>query len=593
MKNRITLDIEVYKNYLLVSFYNPTSDKCTHFEMYDGCKLNRKAVASIMAKNTIITFNGNGFDLPVLTYALRGATCADIKKLSDKIITGDKPAWLVCRDYDLDIPQKWDHVDLIEVAPGQASLKIYGGRLHFKTLQDLPIEPNATIKSEQRQQLRDYCENDLRTTWALYKKLEKQIALRETLSGEYGADLRSKSDAQIAETVIKSELTKMTRKQYGKTQLPKGITFKYQNPRIITFRTKQLKDIFDTVLNVRFGLGDNGAVKMPDALAEAKIKIGSATYNMGIGGLHSCEKSQLIRADDEFMLLDVDVASYYPSIILQQNLAPKSMGAPFLRVYESIVKRRIAAKRSGDKVTADTLKITINGTFGKLGSKWSALYAPDLMIQTTITGQLALLMLIERMELNGFKVVSANTDGIVIYFRRSNLDDVRNIAFEWMLDTTYELEETEYKLIASRDVNNYVAVKTNGETKGKGVFAGASLQKNPDCLIVFEAVAQFLANGTPIKKTVTDCQDVTQFVTVRRVAGGAKWRDEYLGKAVRFYYSVAVGNDYVEYVKNGNKVPKSEGAKPLMVLPDTLPSDIDYARYINESKELLRLVGYA
>jgi len=93
-------------------------------------------------------------------------------------------------------------------------------------------------------------------------------------------------------------------------------------------------------------LGLNGAVKMPKELADTKIKIGGAEYQMGIGGLHSCEKSQLVRVNSGECLLEVDVASYYPNIILQQSLAPKSMGLPFLRVYQSIVDRRIQAKRA-------------------------------------------------------------------------------------------------------------------------------------------------------------------------------------------------------------------------------------------------------
>ena len=116
---------------------------------------------------------------------------------------------------------------------------------------------------------------------------------------------------------------------------------------------------------------------------------------MGIGGLHSCEKSQYVVADENTVLRDADVSSYYPSIILQQKLSPKAMGKDFITIYQSIVSRRIEAKHRGDKVTADTLKICVNGSFGKLGSKYSALYAPELLIQTTLTGQLALLMLIE------------------------------------------------------------------------------------------------------------------------------------------------------------------------------------------------------
>jgi len=592
--NLITIDVEIYENYFLLSALNSANGKVKHFEMYEGQPLNKPALMKLMSGNTTLSFNGNSFDLPIIVAALSGWPVSKLKGLCDKIIQSNAPSWMICRDYKLKIPDRWDHIDIIEVAPGMVSLKVYGGRLHYATIQDLPIEPAALISPAERATLRDYCVNDLQTTYALYKSLEKQVALRVSMSKQYGVDLRSKSDAQIAETVIKSELQKQTGKQYRKPELPDGITFKYQDPHIVEFQTEQLQKMFKTVLDISFGLGANGAVKMPPELAKSKIKIGQAEYTMGIGGLHSCEKAQTVIAGKDEHLIDVDVASYYPNIILQQALAPKSMGAPFLKVYQSIVDRRIRAKHSGDKVTANTLKIVVNGSFGKLGSKWSALYAPELMLQTTVTGQLALLMLIEAFELAGLRVYSANTDGVVVKCKADQVDTMRNICFDWMLSTSYELEETHYKALASRDVNNYVAVTTEGELKRKGVFASGGLAKNPDCNVCFTAVGERLSNGTPLSETIVNCKDVTQFVTVRKVTGGAKWRDEYLGKAVRFYYSKDVDLSVnIEYVKNGNKVPKSDGAKPLMTLPDTMPADVDYKRYIAMAEELLKGVGYA
>ncbi len=594
MKTLVTIDVEIYVNYFLISALNSDTKKVIHFEMYDGKDLNRKSLLSMMTKYTTLSFNGNGFDLPIITAALSGWPVAKLKRLCDEIIKSNKPSWMIVRNHDLNVPDNWDHIDIMEVAPGMASLKIYGGRLNAPTMQDLPIEPNAIITPEQRAPMRDYCVNDLETTYSLYKSLEKQVDLRVSMSEQYGVDLRSKSDAQIAETVIKSELQKKTGKKYRKPEISENEQFKYLPPGVVEFQGEQLKDIYNKVLSIKFGLAANGAVKMPPELAKAKIVIGNGSYNMGIGGLHSCEKAQTVHAGKGEHLLEVDVASYYPNIILQQNLAPKSMGKPFLEVYQSIVDRRIRAKRSGDKVTADTLKICVNGSFGKLGSKWSTLYAPELLLQTTITGQLALLMLIESFELAGLTVYSANTDGVVVKCKSEQLDLLRDICFDWMLSTSYELEETHYKTLASRDVNNYFAVTTDGKVKRKGIFANGGLAKNPDCNICFTAVTELAANGIPLSETITKCKDVTQFVTVRKVTGGAVWRDEKLGKAVRFYYSKDVSeNVNIEYALNGNKVPKSDGARPVMTLPDTLPADIDYKRYIAIAEDLLKGVGYA
>lgn len=252
----------------------------------------------------------------------------------------------------------------------------------------------------------------------------------------------------------------------------------------------------------------------------------------------------------------------------------------------------LEAEISYHKTQSDTLKIIVNGSFGKLGSKWSALYAPDLLIQTTITGQLALLMLIEGMEQAGVSVVSANTDGIVIHTSADNAAIVEEVAFDWMMSTSYELERTDYTAVASRDVNTYVAVKPDGSYKGKGAFASGGLMKNPDLPIIYTAVAEYVARGTPLEDTIHQCDDILQFVVVRRVQGGAIWRGQLLGKAVRFYYSNQVPEDEcIEYAKNSNRVPKSAGAKPLMDLPESFPSDVDYQAYIVAAEKLLCEVG--
>jgi len=588
----LVIDTEVYKDYFLLSAKSLTTNEVQHFELYPGKTLDIAAIKALMRSQTTISFNGYNFDLPIIVKVLSGADNKAIKALSDKIITSKKPTWMICKDAGIQIPNTWDHIDLIEVAPGQSSLKIYGGRLNAPKMQDLPIAPDASITPDLRPLMRDYCVNDLDTTALLYRALEKQIKLRAEMSEQYGMDLRSKSDAQIAETIIKSELGALTGQEYRAPQLSDDYYFRYIDPKIIKFKTTQLRDVFKRLLQQRFTLGAYGSVVMPQWLRDEKIKIGGADYQMGIGGLHSCESAQFVRAGDDGVLSDWDVASYYPNIILQQRLAPKSLGEPFLKVYQSIVERRLAAKKAGDKTTADTLKIAVNGSFGKLGSKYSALYAPDLLIQTTITGQLALLMLIERLDLAGIRVVSANTDGIVIHHHLMRQDDIEQIMWDWMLDTTYTLERTDYRAIASRDVNNYVAVKRNGEAKGKGVFAGQGIQKNPDRRIVYEAVSALLADGTPIEKTIANCKDITKFVTVRSVKGGAVWRGEKIGKAVRFYYSTSVASDEcIHYSINNNRVPNSAGAKPLMELPDALPNDIDYQAYLVAAEKLLCEIG--
>lgn len=601
----IILDCEVFSSYFLLAMLDTETGNLSYAELYDGKPtIDSKALLRKLTSTTLVGFNIEGFDLPVITLALHGKSTEQIKALSDELILSGKPNWQVLKERKITIPKDIDYIDIMNVAPSRASLKQYGARLGAPKLQDLPYDPSyAPSTPEERQIIKSYCENDLRLTNALYDALTPEVELRKSMSKQYGVDVRSKSDAQIAEVIIRSELEKVTGKTYYKPDPSKLPTsFYYRSPKIVSFASEQLNDIYYRILRDPFEINSIGRIDLPKWLKTISIKIGSTEYSMGIGGLHSKEKSQCLRVEGDYLISDFDVSSFYPSIILQQKLFPKSLGEPFLAVYKSLVKQRLIAKKNNNITEANTKKIALNGTFGKLGSIYSFLYAPDLLIQVTITGQLSLLMLIERLELAGISVKSANTDGIVCYYRTDQRRVVEEIIWNWELDTTYELEESEYKILASRDVNNYVAITRGNKVKTKGVFAPSfyasdkptqfMLSKNPDRYAVSLAVIAYLQHGTPIEDTILLCKDIRHFVSVTKVTGGAVWRGKEIGKTIRFYNSTEVPKDEaILYALNGNRVGTTAGCKPLMDLPDEFPSDIDYGYYIDEADKLLKSTG--
>lgn len=584
------LDCEVYKDYFLAQFLETSTGKIISFEQFDGQPLDVDRLGRFLRQYRLVTFNGANFDLPVLAVALTGADCARIKQACDAIINRGYRAWQFEQAWGIKIPRT-DHIDLIEVAPGIASLKIYGGRLGCPKMQDLPIPPESSIPPEMHGILREYCANDLATTLDLYNKLKPQIDLRESMGKEYDIDLRSKSDAQIAEAVISHEVERIAGWKIERPQVPPGTVYKYRAPAFIYFTSAVMQAKLREILDADFVVLDNGSVAEPEALKGKTVKIGAGVYRLGIGGLHSSETCQAVEADDDHVLVDRDVASYYPAIILRTGLAPKQMGTAFTKVYDSIVQRRLAAKKAGHKVAADALKITINGSFGKFGSPYSRLYSPDLLIQTTVTGQLALLMLIELLEAYGIRVVSANTDGIVIRCRKDDLQKMEHIVKRWEQATGFDTEETPYRALYSRDVNNYIAIKPDNSVKLKGAYAPAGLMKNPTGQVVIDAVVAYLTAGVPLVETIRACSDITRFATIRTVKGGAvDQHGAYLGKAVRWYYSTEVTGP-LRYKVNGYTVARSDGARPMMDLPEQFPSDIDFDWYEREALSVLSDIG--
>lgn len=611
-KKPVVMDIETYRNYFLVAFRSCGNGVTKTFEAFEGQELDVAGLAKILRNITIVTFNGTGYDMPMVALALTGVSCSALKDASDSIIEQRLKPWDFERKYGVRILREWDTVDVMDVAPGQGSLKIYGGRLHCQRMQDLPIEPSQLISPEEREQLKAYCLNDLQTTIDLWSHLKPQLDLREAMSVEYDRDLRSKSDAQIAEAVIRDKVSALVGWKVSRPDIPKDTTFQYKAPPIVYFRPgSPLRDLLRDIESTHFTLSDSGKVLMPKFLETQSIQIGLGVYRMGIGGLHSSEESVSHRTDETYFLEDRDVTSYYPSLILSQGLYPSHLGDKFLDVYRDIVEKRIEAKRSGNTVAAEALKIVINASFGKFGSHWSALYSPSLLIQTTITGQLCLLMLIEELKDQGIPVVSANTDGIVIKCPRDREAEMRAVIADWELFTGLNTEGTPYSALYSKDVNNYLAFKPGGGHKAKGQYAAAGLQKNPSNAICVDAVVAYIEHGTRISDTVHNCKDVRKFVTIKKVTGGGTYEygdgsTEFLGKAVRWFYaSGSTGlirykpktttKDGVETTQEvGNTVGRSEGCSPLMELPEyhLVPVDLDHGWYIDESYRILSDIGF-
>lgn len=677
-KELVCFDLEVSPNYFLAGFKKISDGKKVQIDVTgSNATLSEKQVKSlrgILDKYTVVGFNSLRYDMPVLLKAMQKTTCGNLFSMSSAVVNENLPHWKTYGRFGIEIdPAQFDHIDISEPSPGVfVSLKAYGSRMHSKKLQDLPYAYDKHLTSAEIDEIKSYNENDLDTTIDLYKAIEDRIDLRVEMSKEYKQDLRSKSDAQIAETVIVSELKK-SGITATKERIPSSV--RYKAPKCVGFESKVLQGLLERIQKEPFKINPkNGSPVLPDWLKKFPLTIGCITYKVGVGGLHSQEKSLVVEPNSDEVLKNVDVTSYYPSMILEFGFYPHRLTPRFLDVYRNIYDTRndpkTGAKRNSKKfakdlkvLKADTvlspkikdelvvdienalakavatnegLKIVLNGSFGKLGSMYSKLYAPDLMLQVTITGQLMLLMLIEELEAKGFSVKSSNTDGVEIVCKKSKQTELDTIVFDWELRTGMQMEHGEYKALYARDVNNYVAVY-DGYTKAKGVYAEPTLSKNSEYPIVFTAIKKYLLDGTKMEHTITECQDITQFITARAVKGGGVWfggvenlpeydayvkdamdhyggfgsgrarkdtklealndtykREQmsngtYLGKQVRWYYSME-GNT-IRYQTNGNKVPKSDGAKPMMNIPDAFPSDLDYAKYISLAVSHLKDLG--
>lgn len=649
-------DTECYGNFWSIGFRRASDAKTLVMEHSHRRELNRDRMAALLQNNLIVGYNWTGYDQIMCLAAVAGYTNAQLKELNDRIILGGLKYWHVQDELGLVIPKRWKFIDLMEPQPNAfASLKTLAGRMHCPKMQDLPYEPDSTLTEAQMDEVLSYMGNDLEVTHTLFDWLREPLELRDFLSKQYQIDLMSKSDAQIGEGIIKKVAEDKLGKRIYKPDVKAGTSFKYEPPAFLEYTNPQLQGILDRIRETKFVIQKNGKVDLPAWMGETPVVIGDTTFAMGIGGLHSTEKNRAVHADEEYIMADADVTGYYPQIIINSGLFPPAIGPVFQEIFATFKnerdKKKPLLKNTEGLFSAEQIaymksevegyKIVGNGSFGKTSSMYSCLWSPPLTIYTTITGQLSILMLINMVYDAGAEVVSANTDGIVIRARRNMLQGIakdritagaiKDVVEEWERKTGFNLEAVEYQSIYNQSVNTYIAIKPDGSAKMKGAIANpwrsgdkrGSLMKNPQATIVSNAVVDFITKGIDIEETIRGGQDVRDYVTVVNVKGGGVWvptpeyatvRAEdweqtsyqkvvglgdaiYLGKVVRYVWGRNGSPIYYKTPdpRTGNfkKVPKSDGAIPMMELPEVFPADlIDYERYIDEAREMLMDIGF-
>jgi hypothetical protein len=591
---KLFFDTECYPNYFLIMLKNEAG-KIASFEVTNDQIMVPEKFYRVINNKQLIGFNSKMYDIPMIAYALTGANNLALKQMSNLLIQDKEllKKGLVKSSFEIISENslwgfdkqkvKYDHIDIKPVV-GKYSLKLYGARAGSKKLQDLPYNHLEPLSYEQMLDVKNYCLNDVNITIDLFNIRRPELTVRENLNKEYNVDSRSMSDSRIADLVF-SKFCK-----FESSELKNLHIFKFKTNLDFKFKSDDLVKLKSDLNNIEFKVKRYEKTKIDNV--HRTININNTPYKFGVGGLHSCEKNRAIICDNDEWLIDVDVSSCYPKIILNNNLYPNQSKEGFLDLYREIYNERIEAKKNKDKTRSDVLKIVLNGSFGKFKDSYSKyLYSPELLITTTITGQLGLLLLIERLEEYGFNVISANTDGITARVKKDKYNAFNKIVKAWETKFDYETEEVKYKALYNHSVNSYIAVKEDGSLKLKGQFAENDLSRNIDVPLCKKAVIACLTKGIKIEDTILNLKtyltDPNDFIKIRKTKFGGYWRGKYLGHTVRWYWSIdgeAITNS------KGHKIAETNDAYPIMDLGDRI-KDLHYEKYIKKSYELLKLVG--
>jgi hypothetical protein len=236
------------------------------------------------------------------------------------------------------------------------------------------------------------------------------------------------------------------------------------------------------------------------------------TFYLGTGGLHGSVESKFYDKNDEFLIIDVDVASYYPSIVIQNNLYPEHLGVEFVDIYKEIRDLRFSYKKGTSQ--NKMLKLALNSTYGDTNNQFSPFYDYKMTLDITLNGQLMLCMLAEKlMQIETVSLIQANTDGLTFKIAKKDKSKYENISNKWQDFTGLELEEIIYEKLGIRDVNNYIALKEDGEAKKIGAYKyNLAWNQNHSSLVVQKAVEAHLLKGISIEEFIYNHRNKYDFL---------------------------------------------------------------------------------
>jgi hypothetical protein len=563
-------DIEVFQNIFHCSVKNTETNNIYKFEISERKNQLRELVKFFKQVDKYITwgdyyttninipanvifcgYNNLHYDNPIINYIIEyedklmqyniPTICSSIFNLSKTITTSSED--------NIDAWKHWKYqiwFDTFDILTMLYSNKLRVGlkeiqvTMQYPNVQEFVCDWTKPLPLEDFDSMIDYNINDIESTSELLNRCKKDVDLRIAIEDEYGVRVLSKDGVNIGMKILTQkylEKTGLTWWDIKDLRSPMSvIPLKDVISPFIKYDSPILQRVLEDMKNQIVSPGRKGY--------ENKFVFNNLRYSVGVGGIHSVNSPEIIIPRDDEMLIDIDVASLYPSMLIEYEFYPKHLGKEFLEVYKQIKDERIEAKHNGDKVKNETLKLALNGLSGNLQNEHNFCYSPFAVMQIRINGQLLLLMLAEKLTQIGCRIVQANTDGLFVLLKKDVYSKVNSICREWEQLTKLTLEEDRFKAMYQYAINDYFAITEDNKVKEKGMFiTTVKLGKGLTPKIIPKAVISFFKDGIPVEDTIKNCTDIRDFLMSEKT--GKQWHVEYMNeeqqRTNRFYASTNGG----------------------------------------------------
>lgn len=462
-----------------------------------------------------------------------------------------------------------------------------------------------------------YNKNDVFICCEMVRQKPDEVKLRYSLSHAFKLNLLCCSRANIADKLLVkfySEMSGLHKSKFEKLRTERTrLSFNKIIFPHIRFKTKQLQDVLNEMKTISIYRTSKDSF-------EKKIDFYGTTYTLATGGIHSVDTPGVLKSDDKYIYIHYDIGSFYPSIMVAYEIAPKHLNKSiFVKMVDYFRLTRLECKHTSDsekmlisgvpnKLSAEALKIVINAIYGKFGSDTFWLYDKFAQLQVTINGQLMTMMVVEALELAGIHVISANTDGIIVKLPRDKEEEFKQITDDWCSSNKMTADSEKYKIFVKRDVNNYFNIQENKKgdiTEYKGALDPKQylkdLKKGFDMPIVAKAVYEYFANNIPVMTTLKNHKDILdfcktqnvgrQFEVVETKVENGEIKYIHSQRHVRFYVShkgVSIMKEHIN-TKQRSKLASGNSVQLLNTLDDKPIEErnIDYGYYYKECYKII------
>lgn len=562
----ISYDIECFPNFFSVYFRNLVTGTCWFFEIsewVDDSTILYQFLATLMHLDVRqVGYNNEAYDYILIHLIIQSRGVINYNQLyikSQSIFEDDTryahfiwPDQRYLRQLDL---LKIHHFDSVSK---YTSLKIVEFNMLSDKVEGLPFKPGTILNADQVIVMRTYNSHDVDETSKFYFYSLPQIRFRDQLSEIYNKDLTNCNDIKIGKEYITTELSKKGIKVHKSIQSRREsinlseVLLPYIKLEHINFYII-LKVFQNTIMDKK---DERGFLMLKGFFKNLTTEVNGFVFSFGSGGLHSSIKNTIIRSSDTHVILDWDVKSYYPNISIKNRFYPEHLGEGYCDVYSDVYEQRTTFAKSTPENAM--MKQALVGAYGESNAEHSPFHDPKYMMSITVNGQLLLCMLAEQLiKIPDLTMIQANTDGITFLCPKLYLEQVKSIWEWWEKITKLELEEVEYSMMAIRDVNSYLAVKSDGKVKRIGCYAHETAKQNPatreipwhkdhSSLIIAKAAEAALVNNVNISEFIRSHSNKYDFMIRTKVPNNSrlvlrtviKWDDRVLCNSTKIIQNV-------------------------------------------------------